>query len=200
MELEKVAPATLRALQSHLLTSFTPISFRIAQIDVFLARGRTQWGAVRAAPTRAGCAVFPAWSRERRTKFARRTLNVEPPNTIRASKFPPEPPKMTFSWHGDAPTGGALYPRQQLPPSPTPRTAGLPEGQARARRLQVRAAIVDTKWQRRANTVWNQHIRSQLPVAAVPPPPAAPGRGGGNTRGVFGVLVGMLGQGMSVCK
>ena len=43
------------------------------------------------------------------------------------------------------------------------------------------AAIVDTKWQRRANTVWNRQILSQLPVTAVPPPPAAPGRGGGNT-------------------
>jgi len=75
--------------------------------------------------------------------------------------------------------------------------------------LQVRAAIADTKW--RANTVWNWQIRSQLPVTAVPPPPDAPGRGGGNTRwlprwggevgaGVFGVLVGMLGQGMSVCR
>ena len=145
MELEKVAPATLRALQAHLLTSFTPISFRIAQIDVFLARGRTQWGAVRAAPTRAGCAVFPAWSRGRQTNFARKILNVEPlDTTIHTSQFPPEPPKITFSWHGDAPMGGALYPRQQLPPSPTPRTAGLPAGQACARRLQVRAAIVDT--------------------------------------------------------
>ena len=118
---------------------------------------------------------------------------------------------MTFSRHGYAPTGGALYPRQQLPPSPTSRTAGFPAEQARARRLQVRAAIVDTKWHRRANTVWNRQIRSQLPVTAVPPPPAAPRRGGGNTRwvrrrggevgaGVLGVLVGILGQGMSVCK
>ena len=53
----------------------------------------------------------------------------------------------------------------------------------------------------------------QLPVTAVPPPapPDAPGRGGGNPRwvrrrggevgaGLFGVLVGILGQGMSVCR
>ena len=53
-------------------------------------------GAVRAAPTRAGCAVFPAWSRGRQTSFARKILNVEPLNTIHTSQFPPEPPKMTF--------------------------------------------------------------------------------------------------------
>jgi len=144
-------------------------------------------GAVREAPKCRKHPVFPAWSRGRQTNFDKNIFNLESPTPIHTSQFPPEPPKMTFSWHGDAPTGGALYPRQQLPPSPTPRTAGLPAGQARARRLQVRATIVDTKWQRRANIVWNRHIlkiRSQLPVPAVPPPPAAPGRGGGNTRGV----------------
>jgi hypothetical protein len=72
------------------------------------------------------------------------------------------------------------HPRQQLPPTRTSRIAGLPAGQASARRLRVRAAIVDSKWQRRANTVWNRQIHGQLPVTAVPPPPAAPGRGGGN--------------------
>jgi len=90
---------------------------------------------------------------------------------------------MTFSWHGDAPTGGGLYPRYQLPPSPTPRTAGLPAGQARARRLQVRAAIVHIKWQRRANTP--EPADSQSAASdPMPPLPAAPGRGGGNTRWV----------------
>jgi len=87
--------------------------------------------------------------------------------------------------------------------------AGLPAGQARARMLQGRATIVDTKMQRRANTVWNRQIHSQLPVTTVPPLPAAPGRGGGNKRwvrrrggrevgaGVIGVLFKMLGQGMN---
>ena len=38
-------------------------------------------------------------------------------------------------------------PRQQLPPSPTSHIAGLPAGQVRARRSQLRATIVDTEWQ-----------------------------------------------------
>jgi len=130
--------------------------------------------------------VFPAWSRPREIKIAQKIFNLQSPTPILTSKFPPEPPKMTFSQHGDARTDGALYPRQQLPPSSTSRTSGFQAGQARARRLQVRDAIVDTKWQRRANTVWNLQIRSQLPVTAVPPPPAAPGRGGKNTRWVRG--------------
>jgi len=67
--------------------------------------------ALRAASSRGGCAVFHAWSRRCQTKFAKKTLNVEPLNTIHTSQLPPEPPKMTFSWHGDAPTGGGLYPR-----------------------------------------------------------------------------------------
>ena len=96
MELEKVAPATLRALQAHPLTSFTPISSRIAQNGVFWHADAHNCGAVRAAPTRAECAVFPAWSRGRQTSFARKILNVEPLNSIHTSQFPPEPPKMTF--------------------------------------------------------------------------------------------------------
>jgi hypothetical protein len=151
-------------------------------------------GAVRAVPRCRKHPVFPAWSRPRQTKFAKKTFNLESPTPILTSQFPPEPPKMMFSRHGDAPTGGALYPRQQLPPSPTSWTAGFPAGQARVRRLQVRAAIVDTKWHRRANTVWKRQIRIQLPCTAVPPPPAAPGRGGGNTRWVRGrSVLGCLG-------
>ena len=142
-------------------------------------------GAVRAAPGSRKHPVFPAWSRGRQTNFDKKILNLESPTPVLTSQFRPEPPKMTFSRHGYAPTGGPLYPRQQLPPSPTSRTAGFPAEQARARRLQVRAAIVDTKWHRRANTVWNRQIRSQLPVTAVPPPPAAPGRDGGNTWWVW---------------
>ena len=95
------------------------------------------------------------------------------------------------------------HPRQQLPPSPTSRTAGVPAGQSRARRSQVRAAIVDTEWQVRANTVWNRQIRSQLPVTAVPPPPVRGRSGGGGAgRSVLGCLGCWLmrGQGMRVCK
>jgi hypothetical protein len=78
--------------------------------------------------------------------------------------------------------------------------AGLPAGQARARSSQVRAAIVDTEWQVRANTVWNRYIRSQLPVTAVAPPLAAPWRGGGSPpqvrrRGEAGRCWGVWGVG-----
>jgi hypothetical protein len=154
-----------------------------AKMTFFRHGDASNGGAVRAAPRCRKHPVFPAWSRPRQTNFHKKIFNLESPAPIQTSQFAPESPRMTFSWHGDAPTGGALYTRQQLSPSPTPRTAGLPAGQARARRLHVRATIVDTKWQRRANIVWNRQIRSQLPVTAVPPPPAAPGRGGGNTRG-----------------
>jgi len=58
MELEKVAPATLRELQASHATSFTPISSRFAQNDVFLARGRTQLRRrVRGAHSRRVCRV-----------------------------------------------------------------------------------------------------------------------------------------------
>ena len=131
----------------HSITTDSPqFSQESAKMTFFRHADACNGGAVRAAATCRKHHVFYAGSRGRQTNFPKTMLNVEPINTIHTSQFPPEPPSMTFSWHGDAPTGGALYPRQQLPSSPTPRTAGLPAGQARARRLQVRAAIVDTKW------------------------------------------------------
>ena len=78
MELAKVAPAALRALQALQPTSFTSISSRIAQNHVFPARNAHDYCAVRAAPTRAECAVVPAGVRGRQTLAAKKHSTWSP--------------------------------------------------------------------------------------------------------------------------
>jgi hypothetical protein len=139
MELKKVAPATLRAIQTS-LTSYLmhPKFLQNRPKRRFLLHGDAHiCGAVRAAPTRAGCVVMPAGVCGHETKIAKGIFNLEPLNPILTSTFPPESPKNTFSQHGDAQTGGAL----RAEPCVAGRSV-LPEG-VRGRQTKIANHLLD---------------------------------------------------------